>query len=90
MNIIEFIKEYPDEVSCKAKFKQYREQVGVVCPKCGGKSHYWKSDKESYECKKCGERIRFVFEKRRKASQSGLFENESNRQSQTRDYQCTG
>ena len=38
MNIIEFIKEYPDEASCKAKFKQYREQVGVVCPK-----YFWKT-----------------------------------------------
>jgi predicted RNA-binding Zn-ribbon protein involved in translation (DUF1610 family) len=56
MTIIEFIKEYPDEASCKAKFKQYREQVGVVCPKCGGTEHYWKNDKESYECKSCGYR----------------------------------
>ena len=56
MTLIEFIKEYPDEASCKAKFKQYREQVGVVCPKCGVKEHYWKSYKESYECKSCGYR----------------------------------
>jgi len=56
MTLIEFIKEYPDESSCKSKFKQYREQVGIVCPKCGGDAHYWKSDKESYECKRCGYR----------------------------------
>ena len=35
MTLIDFIKEYPDEVSCKVKFKQYREHIGVVCPKCG-------------------------------------------------------
>ncbi|MDR2979961.1 MAG: IS1595 family transposase, partial [Bacteroidales bacterium] len=35
MNLIDFIKEYPDEASCKAKFKSYREQTGVVCAKCG-------------------------------------------------------
>jgi predicted RNA-binding Zn-ribbon protein involved in translation (DUF1610 family) len=56
MTLIEFIKEYPDEASCKSKFKQYREHVGVVCPKCGESAHYWKSDKESYECKSCGYR----------------------------------
>jgi predicted RNA-binding Zn-ribbon protein involved in translation (DUF1610 family) len=56
MNLIDFINEFPDEESCKAKFKQYREQVGVVCPKCGGKAHYWKRDRESYECKQCGHR----------------------------------
>jgi DNA-directed RNA polymerase subunit RPC12/RpoP len=56
MTFIDFIKEYPDEASCKAKFKQYREHVGVVCPKCGNGDHYWKRDKESYECKRCKHR----------------------------------
>ena len=56
MPLLEFIKEYPDEFSCKIKFKQYREQVGVVCPKCGGEAHYWKRDKDSYECKRCKHR----------------------------------
>ena len=51
--LIDFIKEFPDEGSCKSKFKAYREQVGVVCPKCGSTAHYWKRDKESYECKGC-------------------------------------
>ena len=56
MTLIDFIKEFPEEESCKLKFKHYRERVGVVCPKCGGESHYWKSDKDSYECKNCGYR----------------------------------
>jgi len=56
MTLIDFIKEFPDEASCKLKFKQYRERAGVICIKCGGESHYWKSDKESYECKNCGYR----------------------------------
>lgn len=53
MNLIDFIEEYPDESSCKRKFKEYRDQVGVSCSKCGGKEHYWKQDKEQYECKHC-------------------------------------
>ena len=56
MNLIDFVKVFPDEESCKQKFKEYREQVGVVCSNCGGKSHYWKKDKEQFECKVCGTR----------------------------------
>ena len=56
MTLIDFIQEYPDEASCKAKFRQYREHVGVVCPKCGSETHYWKRDKECYECKHCKHR----------------------------------
>jgi len=56
MTLIEFIKDYPDESSCKSKFKEYRDHAGVVCPKCGGTSHYWKRDKECYECKSCKHR----------------------------------
>jgi len=56
MNLIDFVNVFPDEESCKQKFKEYREQVGVVCSNCGGKSHYWKKDKEQFECKACGTR----------------------------------
>ena len=56
MTLIEFINEFPDELSCKSKFKQYREHIGVICFRCGCKEHYWKQDKESYECKSCGYR----------------------------------
>jgi len=34
MNLIEFTNSFPDEESCKLKFKEYREHVGVICPKC--------------------------------------------------------
>jgi uncharacterized Zn finger protein (UPF0148 family) len=51
MNLLNFTTQFPDEASCKAKWKEYREQEGVVCPHCGSKEYYWKSDKEVYECK---------------------------------------
>ena len=57
MNLIDFISEFPDEESCKQKFKAYRDQVGVVCHRCGCTDHYWKKDKEQYECKHCRTRI---------------------------------
>lgn len=56
MNLLGFITEFPDEDSCKARWKKYRDEIGVSCSKCGGAEHYWKGDKESYECKTCGYR----------------------------------
>lgn len=53
MNLIEFISEFPDEESCMARWKEYREKIGLVCPNCKCEEHYWKSDKECFECKKC-------------------------------------
>lgn len=54
MNLLNFVETFPDEASCKAKFKEYRDRRGDICPKCGHKEHYWKRDKESYECKSYG------------------------------------
>ncbi|NDV46198.1 IS1595 family transposase [Paludibacter sp. 221] len=56
MNLLNFVSQYPDEASCRTKFKEFRDKQGVVCPRCGGKEHYWKKDKENYECKHCGKR----------------------------------
>ena len=53
MNLLNFSTHYPDEQSCRAAFKSYRDNQVVVCPNCGGREHYWKRDKEQYECKKC-------------------------------------
>jgi hypothetical protein len=53
MNLIEFSERYPDELSCQTAFKELREKEGVICKKGAGKSHYWKSDKNAFECKKC-------------------------------------
>ncbi len=53
MAILDFYKDYPNEESCKLKFKEVRDKQGVICKKCGNKEHYWKQDKWSYECKKC-------------------------------------
>ena len=57
MNILDFYKTYPDEESCKLKFKESRDKEGITCKKCGNTSHYWKQDRSQYECKKCKNRI---------------------------------
>lgn len=56
MRLIDFNKHYPDEASCRTAFKEYREKEGVVCKKCGNTTHYWKKNREQWECKRCSHR----------------------------------
>ena len=53
MNLLNFSESFPNENSCKLKFKEFRDTQGVTCSHCGGTVHYWKSDKWQYECKSC-------------------------------------
>ena len=53
MNLLNFIQNFPDEESCIAHFKAQRDQIGVLCPKCGSKKHFWLKNKLRYECKDC-------------------------------------
>lgn len=53
MNLLNFVEQFPGEASCKAKWRDFRDNQGVICSKCGHSEHYWKSDKECYECKRC-------------------------------------
>lgn len=53
MNLIKFIESFPDEASCRLKFKEFRDEQGVVCRKCGSKKHYWLKTIEQYQCKEC-------------------------------------
>lgn len=56
MNLLNFISQYPDEDSCKYKFKTVRDSVGVICSICNSKEHKWIQSKLQYECKRCGNR----------------------------------
>lgn len=53
MNLLDFIKTFPNEESCKSHFKKQREQEGVICKQCGNTTHYWHSGKWQWQCKKC-------------------------------------
>jgi len=57
MNILEFIQKFPDEGACRLKFKEQRDQNGIICDKCNCKAHYWHENKLCYECKQCHRRI---------------------------------
>lgn len=53
MNLIEFMKRFPDEQSCRDHFRGHRISKGIVCKKCGHTEHYWLSGKEQFQCKQC-------------------------------------
>lgn len=53
MNLLSFIKEFPDEQSCKTHFLETRMKKGVICQNCESKEHYWLKGKEQFQCKKC-------------------------------------
>jgi transposase-like protein len=57
MNLFDFNKRFHDEQECHNHFKELRSQLGIVCKKCGSTDHYWKQDRDSFQCKKCGKRI---------------------------------
>ena len=57
MNILEFILKFPDEGACRLKFKEQRDQIGIVCGKCNCKERYWLENKLCYQCKDCHRRI---------------------------------
>jgi NAD-dependent dihydropyrimidine dehydrogenase PreA subunit len=54
MNLFTFTAHFGDEQSCRSHFKAERDKQGVTCKKCSHTKHYWKRDKECYECKSCG------------------------------------
>jgi hypothetical protein len=56
VNLIKFIESFPDESSCRIRFKEFRDDQGVICRKCGGTDHYWLQTIEQYQCKKCNTR----------------------------------
>lgn len=53
MNLIEFIKRFPNEQACRNHFRDYRIRKGIECKKCGHKEHYWLAGKEQFQCKQC-------------------------------------
>lgn len=56
MNLISFTKQFPNEESCRQHLKEQREKQGIACSKCGCVHHYWKKNRNEWQCKKCGHR----------------------------------
>lgn len=54
MNLVDFVKEYGDEATCKAHFKQLREKAGICCRKCKSTNLHWLKDYDRCQCRGCG------------------------------------
>lgn len=55
-NLIKFTSKFPSEKICRQKFREYREQSGIVCPKCGCTAHYYLNSSQKFQCKNCNHR----------------------------------
>lgn len=54
MNLIGFVKKHGDEASCKAHYKQLRENSGICCRKCQDTNLHWLKDYDRWQCRSCG------------------------------------
>jgi len=53
MQLLEFMRRFSDEQSCREYYREVRLKQGVVCKKCGCIKHYWLSKREVFECSNC-------------------------------------
>jgi hypothetical protein len=60
MNLLQFVKDYPNEETCLEKFVQYRLSRGITCTKCGEHTkHCFVKAQKRFECYKCKTRISY-------------------------------
>ncbi len=53
MNLLRFIEEFPDEMSCVSHLKELREREGIVCKKCKNQKYYYLKAKKQWQCSSC-------------------------------------
>jgi ribosomal protein L37AE/L43A len=53
MRLLDFFSKYPDEVSCKAYFKEQRASEHINCKQCGSLHIYWQEKESRWRCKEC-------------------------------------
>ena len=57
MLLKDFFQMFPDEDSCENYLRAVREEIGIVCPKCGATKYKWLPGRKSFQCENCGNRI---------------------------------
>ena len=50
MLLKDFFQMFPDEDSCENYLRAVREEIGVVCPKCGATKYKWLPGRKSFQC----------------------------------------
>lgn len=60
MNLLQFVKEYPNKETCLEKFVAYRLDRGITCDKCKeATKHYFVKAQKRFECSKCKTRVSY-------------------------------
>ncbi len=57
MNLFDFTEIFRNEDDCIEYLRIQRQELGIICEKCNHTEHYWKKNKISFQCKKCGRRM---------------------------------
>ncbi len=60
MLLKDFFQRFPDESSCISYFKDVRMSLGLTCPKCSCKELSWLNYRKSFQCTRCGYRMRLT------------------------------
>ena len=53
MNLLDFYRQYPDEASCEAALRRFREHHGLFCSQCSGLRLSWNPSHKSWTCMDC-------------------------------------
>ena len=53
MNLLELSSVFPDEASCRQKYREHQKQVGVSYTYCGSVHYYRKNHKKDRACNSC-------------------------------------
>jgi len=54
MNLLKFIRKFPNEEKCLKHFVKYRLDRGITCKKCNEKTvHWWNKSNKKFQCKVC-------------------------------------
>jgi hypothetical protein len=60
MNLLQFVKDYPNEETCLEKFVAYRLERGITCAKCNAQTkHCFVKAQKRFECYKCKTRVSY-------------------------------
>jgi hypothetical protein len=54
MELLNYLKKFPDEARCVQYFRSIRENTGLGCSICGGKIHRWEEEEHKFKCIRCG------------------------------------
>jgi transposase-like protein len=74
MKLLAFQERFSTEEACVEYLVQVRWPQGYVCPACGGKEHWYKKERRTFDCKACRKQYSVTSETMFHKTQSDLRE----------------